>query len=175
MAEYMNLPLSVEKIISRLEASGHTAYVVGGSVRDSILGREVNDFDLTTSATPEEIKTCFSAERTIDTGILHGTVTLLLDGEPYEITTYRVDGEYLDGRHPTEVKFTDNIKLDLARRDFTVNAIAYNPRRGFVDPFSGIEDAKNGIIRAVGSAPKRFDEDALRILRAIRFSSKWKC
>ena len=171
MTDRMKLPRAVEAIISRLESSGHTAYVVGGSVRDAILGREVNDFDLTTSATPEEIKTCFSSERTIDTGILHGTVTLLQDGEPYEITTYRVDGEYLDGRHPTEVRFTDNIKLDLARRDFTVNAIAYNPRLGFVDPYSGIRDAELGVIRAVGSAAQRFDEDALRILRALRFSA----
>ena len=171
MAEYMYLPDGVRNIILRLEAAGHTAYVVGGSVRDAVLGRAVNDYDLTTSATPEEVKECFRDERTLDTGIKHGTVTLLYDGAPYEITTYRVDGEYLDGRHPTEVKFTDNIALDLARRDFTVNAIAYNPTAGFVDPYSGMSDAKGGIIRAVGDASVRFDEDALRILRALRFSA----
>lgn len=165
------LPERVEFILSSLESKGFAADVVGGSVRDLLLGKTPDDYDITTSATPDEIKQVFSGERTIDTGIKHGTVSLILDGRAYEITTYRVDGEYKDSRHPETVYFTKKIEEDLSRRDFTVNAMAYNPRIGVTDPFGGREDLERKIIRAVGDADVRFGEDALRILRGIRFSS----
>ncbi|MBQ8380589.1 MAG: CCA tRNA nucleotidyltransferase [Clostridia bacterium] len=163
------MPKNAEKIIDKLMNSGHIAFIVGGCVRDSILGREANDFDITTSATPDETKALF--ERTIDTGIAHGTVTVIMEGEPYEVTTFRVDGEYNDSRHPDSVTFTKRIEDDLARRDFTVNAMAYNYTHGIVDVFSGMDDLRRRVIRAVGDPKQRFSEDALRILRAIRFSS----
>ena len=167
----MDLPIDVLYIIERLGASGFSAHVVGGSVRDSLIGRSLGDFDITTNATPDETKAVFEGCKTVDTGIKHGTITLVLGGIPYEITTYRVDGDYKDNRHPDSVRFTDRLEEDLARRDFTVNAMAYSPDAGLSDPFGGREDAARKIIRAVGDPRVRFDEDALRILRALRFAS----
>ncbi len=162
----------VAKIIDRLEERGYEAYIVGGSVRDMLLGKEPNDYDVTTSALPEETLEVFSDMRTIPTGLKHGTVTVLSSGEPIEITTFRVDGEYLDSRRPESVSFTKNVVADLSRRDFTVNAMAYNEKRGLIDEFGGREDLKNKIIRAVGKPEQRFFEDALRIMRAFRFSAQ---
>ena len=166
----MNLPADVSKIINILESNGHEAYAVGGCVRDCILGKIPHDWDITTSALPEQVKALF--ERTFDTGIEHGTVTVLLHGEGYEVTTYRVDGKYEDGRHPKEVTFTASLEEDLKRRDFTINAMAYNDTRGLVDLFGGEQDLQNGIIKAVGNPTERFTEDALRMLRALRFSAQ---
>ena len=167
---HIQMPDKVHKIIEILEAAGYEAYAVGGCVRDSILGREPNDWDITTSAKPEEIKSLFT--RTIDTGIKHGTVTVMLDKEGFEVTTYRIDGIYEDSRHPKEVTFTASLEEDLKRRDFTVNAMAYNERTGLVDIFGGLSDIEQGIIRCVGNAEERFTEDALRMLRAVRFSAQ---
>lgn len=164
------LPNDVKYIIEKLEASGHQAYAVGGCVRDCIMGRIPADWDITTSAKPMEIKRIFS--HTIDTGLQHGTVTVLRNHVGYEVTTYRVDGDYSDGRHPDSVSFTSDLTEDLARRDFTINAMAYNDRDGLVDVFFGKEDLNNGIIRAVGEPKQRFTEDALRMLRALRFSAQ---
>lgn len=166
----IQLPEKVKIIIETIEQAGYEAFAVGGCIRDSILGREPNDWDITTSAKPEVVKELF--RRTIDTGIAHGTVTVMLDKEGFEVTTYRIDGEYEDHRHPTEVIFTENLKEDLRRRDFTINAMAYNERCGLVDIFGGMEDIEKKVIRAVGCAMDRFEEDALRILRAIRFSAQ---
>ena len=152
------------------EEEGYEAYVVGGCVRDSILGRSPDDWDITTSAKPEQVKALF--HRTVDTGLQHGTVTVLMEKEGYEVTTYRVDGEYEDGRHPKEVTFTASLKEDLKRRDFTINAMAYNPSSGLVDLFGGLEDIERKIIRCVGDPLERFTEDALRIMRAVRFSAQ---
>jgi len=165
------LPRGVRVITERLEKYGKSAHIVGGCVRDFLLSKTPFDYDITTDALPEEMKEIFSDFRTVETGIKHGTLTVLFDGEPYEVTTYRIDGEYEDHRHPSGVFFTDKLSLDLARRDFTMNAVCYCERDGFVDIFSGIEDIKNRIIRAVGEPDRRFEEDALRILRAIRFAS----
>lgn len=164
------IPRQVEFIISRLQSHGYEAYAVGGCVRDLLLGREPHDWDITTSARPEEVKAVF--KRTVDTGIQHGTVTVLEDSIGFEVTTYRIDGEYEDGRHPKEVQFTRNLVEDLKRRDFTINAMAYSPQTGIVDVFQGQEDLKAGIIRCVGSARERFTEDALRIMRAVRFAAQ---
>lgn len=166
----MELPKDVAAIIDRLEEAGYEAYAVGGCVRDRILHREPQDWDITTSAKPEQIKKLFP--NTIDTGIQHGTVTVMKNHVGYEVTTYRIDGEYEDSRHPKSVEFTDNLTLDLERRDFTINAMAYNDTRGLVDEFHGLEDLERKIIRCVGNAGERFDEDALRILRAVRFSGQ---
>ena len=166
----MRVPADAEQIIEKLNEHGFEAYVVGGCVRDSLLGKEPEDWDITTSAKPEEVKAIFS--RTIDTGIQHGTVTVMLNRQGYEVTTYRVDGEYEDGRHPKSVDFTTSLLEDLKRRDFTINAMAYNGREGLVDAFGGMEDLENRVIRCVGSAVNRFTEDALRILRAVRFSAQ---
>ncbi len=166
----MNLPADVSKIINILESNGHEAYAVGGCVRDCILGKIPHDWDITTSALPEQVKALF--DRTFDTGIEHGTVTVLLHKEGYEVTTYRVDGKYEDGRHPKEVTFTASLEEDLKRRDFTINAMAYNDTRGLVDLFGGKDDLEAGIIRAVGNPTERFNEDALRMLRALRFSAQ---
>jgi tRNA nucleotidyltransferase (CCA-adding enzyme) len=166
----MNLPADVQNIISVLESNGHEAYAVGGCVRDCILGKVPHDWDITTSALPEQVKALFS--RTFDTGIEHGTVTVLMHGEGYEVTTYRVDGKYEDGRHPKEVTFTASLEEDLKRRDFTINAMAYNDTKGLVDLFGGKSDLDSGIIRAVGNPTERFTEDALRMLRALRFSAQ---
>lgn len=168
----MIYPEYVAKIIERLESRGFEAYIVGGSVRDMVIGKAPNDFDVTTSALPEQTLEAFADFRTIPTGLKHGTVTVLSDGEPIEITTFRIDGKYLDSRRPESVEFTDDVTADLSRRDFTVNAMAYNQARGFIDPFGGSEDIKNRIIRAVGEPCRRFDEDALRIMRAFRFSAQ---
>ena len=166
----IELPKRVKQIIETLQAQGYEAYAVGGCVRDAMLGRVPQDWDITTSALPKQVKALF--RRTIDTGIQHGTVTILLDKEGFEVTTYRVDGKYEDGRHPTEVSFTASLAEDLKRRDFTINAMAYNETSGLVDLFHGAEDLEQGVIRCVGVAKERFSEDALRILRAFRFSAQ---
>ena len=165
------LPKSVRLIIDRMRENGYRADIVGGCVRDFLLGRTPFDFDITTNARPEVTKQLFSDFRVIETGIKHGTVTVLIDREPYEITTYRIDGEYKDNRRPESVSFSTRIEDDLSRRDFTMNAIAYNPYDGITDNFGGALDISRGLIRAVGDPYVRFDEDALRILRGIRFSS----
>lgn len=166
----IQLPEKVKLIINCITEAGYEAYAVGGCIRDSILGRVPDDWDITTSATPRQVKQLF--RRTIDTGIQHGTVTVMLDREGFEVTTYRIDGKYEDGRHPTEVTFTPNLEEDLKRRDFTINAMAYNEQTGIVDLFGGIQDIEAGIIRCVGDARARFTEDALRIMRAIRFAAQ---
>ena len=166
----ITLPGAVKKIIETCHKAGFSAYAVGGCVRDSLLSRTPGDWDITTSALPEEIKKLFP--KTIDTGIKHGTVTVRMDSESFEVTTYRIDGEYKDSRHPESVTFTDKIEEDLARRDFTINAMAYNDVAGLIDPFGGMEDLKAGVIRCVGDPIKRFSEDALRMLRAVRFSAQ---
>lgn len=166
----INLPEKVHTIITTLQQNGYEAYAVGGCVRDSILGRKPGDWDITTSAMPEETKALF--EKTFDTGIEHGTVTVLLDKEGFEVTTYRIDGKYEDSRHPKEVTFTRSLKEDLLRRDFTINAMAYNETDGLVDIFGGIEDLEKKVIRCVGDAKARFSEDALRILRGVRFAAQ---
>ncbi|MCR5053823.1 MAG: CCA tRNA nucleotidyltransferase [Lachnospiraceae bacterium] len=164
------LPDEVKKIIEMLEANGHEAYIVGGCVRDCFLDRVPSDWDITTSAKPEEVKQIFPF--TIDTGLKHGTVTVRMNHRSFEVTTYRIDGEYTDGRHPDDVTFTDNLYEDLKRRDFTINAMAYNEREGLVDRFNGQEDLNDKIIRAVGEPRERFTEDALRMMRAVRFAAQ---
>lgn len=166
----ITIPTQVQYILEILKEHNHQAFIVGGCVRDSIMGRTPGDWDIATDALPEEVRRLFP--KTIDTGIKHGTVTVVLDGNNYEVTTYRIDGEYSDYRKPDKVRFTASITEDLSRRDFTINAIAYNPSIGIVDPFHGIDDIKAGIIRTVGEADKRFNEDALRMLRAVRFSAQ---
>lgn len=166
----IQLPEKVNTIIHKLQDHGFEAYAVGGCVRDSILGRMPDDWDITTSATPLETKALFS--RTFDTGIEHGTITVLIDKDAFEVTTYRVDGKYEDSRHPSEVTFTRSLSEDLLRRDFTINAMAYNDKEGLVDIFGGMQDLENKIIRCVGNAKARFSEDALRILRAVRFAAQ---
>lgn len=166
----IKLPEKVNQIIHTLQQHGFEAYAVGGCVRDSILGRVPDDWDITTSATPLETKALFP--RTFDTGIEHGTITVLIDKDAFEVTTYRVDGKYEDSRHPSEVTFTRSLKEDLLRRDFTINAMAYNDEEGLVDIFGGMEDLQNKTIRCVGNARARFGEDALRILRAVRFAAQ---
>lgn len=169
----MNIPNNANLILKALCESGYEAYFVGGCVRDFLMNRSCNDFDITTSAKPLEIEEALSRKgiRYFETGLKHGTVTAVLDGEAFEITTYRTDGEYLDARHPENVVFVSDLSEDLSRRDFTVNALAYNEHDGIVDKFGGIDDIKNGIIRTVGNPDKRFNEDALRIMRALRFAS----
>lgn len=164
------LPDDVSDIINTLIENGYEAYAVGGCVRDSIIHREPEDWDITTSARPNEVKELF--KRTIDTGIEHGTVTVMIGKEGYEVTTYRVDGDYEDGRHPKSVEFTASLEEDLKRRDFTINAMAYNETKGIVDLYGGRTDIEAGIIRCVGEAEERFTEDALRMLRAVRFSAQ---
>lgn len=164
------MPPQVERILERLNEKGFEAYAVGGCVRDSLLGRQPEDWDITTSARPEQVKALF--RRTIDTGILHGTVTVMMNGIGYEVTTYRIDGEYADGRHPKQVVFTPDLLEDLKRRDFTINAMAYSHKTGIVDAFGGAGDLKGRLIRCVGNPVERFNEDALRLLRAIRFSAQ---
>lgn len=166
----IRLPKEVKQIIDTLQKAGFEAYAVGGCVRDCLLGRKPGDWDITTSALPVEVKNLF--RRTIDTGIKHGTVTVMIGNTGYEITTYRLDGEYEDGRHPKEVTFTASLREDLRRRDFTINAMAYNDEEGLVDLFDGQKDLTDRMIRCVGGAEERFDEDALRMLRAVRFSAQ---
>ena len=167
---HIEIPAPVAYLLSRLNAAGHEAFAVGGCVRDAMMGREPNDWDITTSALPAQIKHCF--RRTVDTGIKHGTVTVVLREGSFEVTTYRIDGIYEDGRHPKEVSFTRDLTEDLRRRDFTVNAMAYHPEAGLVDVFGGREDLNAKIIRAVGTPAERFEEDALRIMRAVRFAAQ---
>lgn len=166
----IRIPKQVEWILEELKQHGYEAFAVGGCVRDTLLLREPGDWDITTSARPEQVKEVFG--RTIDTGLKHGTVTVLRDHVGYEITTYRIDGEYEDGRHPREVAFTTNLREDLQRRDFTINAMAYSHETGIVDEFGGMEDLRQRLVRCVGDARERFTEDALRILRAVRFSAQ---
>lgn len=165
----MDMPKELEFIISEIEKHGFEAFIVGGCVRDVLLNKKPQDWDITTNAKPEEIKKIF--KRTVDTGIEHGTVSVLISKTAYEVTTYRIDGKYLDGRHPDKVEFSPLLDEDLKRRDFTINAMAYSKRSGIVDLFDGREDLNKGLIRCVGVAKERFSEDALRILRAIRFSA----
>lgn len=166
----VELPVDVKNIIETLETNGYEAFAVGGCVRDTLLLRVPGDWDITTSAKPEEVKALFS--HTIDTGIQHGTVTVMKNHVGYEVTTYRIDGEYEDARHPKEVIFTANLVEDLKRRDFTINAMAYNDRAGIVDEFDGIKDLEEKVIRCVGEPRERFSEDALRMLRAVRFAAQ---
>lgn len=165
------LPNSVLLALSSLNEAGYEAFLVGGSVRDYLRGVIPHDFDITTSATPTETLSVFSSYRTVKTGIKHGTITVLIEDMPLEITTYRIDGDYRDRRRPDSVSFTRNLCEDLSRRDFTINAMAYHPKEGIIDLFGGKKDLEKGLIRAVGDAEVRFEEDALRILRAFRFSS----
>jgi len=167
------IPAGAAFMIRRLNENGHRAYVVGGCVRDSLLGLKPNDWDICTSALPEEMQAIFRDQHVVETGLKHGTLTVVLDHAPYEVTTFRVDGEYTDHRHPDEVRFVTDVREDLARRDFTVNAMAYHPEEGLVDAFHGQEDLAAGVIRCVGEAERRFGEDALRILRALRFASTY--
>lgn len=166
----IDLPKNVKNIIESLKEHGFEGFAVGGCVRDSLLKKTPTDWDITTDALPADMKKIF--KKTFDTGIAHGTITVLMDGVGYELTTYRIDGDYSDGRHPDSVSFSKNLSEDLCRRDFTINAMAYSPNKGIVDLFGGRRDLQNGIIRAVGDAGKRFDEDALRMLRAVRFAAQ---
>ena len=167
---HISIPKHASDIIKTLSAHGYEAYVVGGCVRDSILGKEPADWDITTSALPEQVKALFP--RTIDTGLKHGTVTIMMDKIGYEVTTYRIDGTYEDHRRPNDVTFTSSLREDLMRRDFTINAMAYNEEKGLVDLFGGIQDLNDRIIRCVGNPTERFDEDALRMFRAVRFAGQ---
>lgn len=166
------LPPGALEVLRRLNAAGYQAYAVGGCVRDLARGVPPHDYDICTSALPAQTERCFAGERVVETGIKHGTVTVLMAGEPYEITTFRTDGDYLDGRHPQSVAFTDSLTEDLRRRDFTINAMAYHPDSGLCDPFDGQADIARRMIRCVGDAGARFTEDALRILRALRFAAE---
>ena len=166
---YFPLPAPVTDALSRLEARGFEAYAVGGCVRDFILGKTPHEYDLCSAATPDELRACFSTEKVVETGLKHGTLTLILDGMPLEITTFRSDGRYSDSRHPDSVNFSRSINEDLKRRDFTCNAMAYSPVRGLVDPFAGAAACHKQLLQAVGDPDQRFSEDALRILRALRF------
>ncbi len=167
----LTLPVHVSDLIRRLNESGFSAYVVGGCVRDSLLGLDPHDWDICTSAMPEQMREVFRGMRTVETGLKHGTLTVVVDHVPYEVTTFRVDGDYTDHRHPDSVRFVDDLTQDLARRDFTVNAMAWSPDTGLADPFGGQRDLAAKLIRCVGEAEQRFDEDALRVLRALRFAA----
>lgn len=167
----INMPDDAKLIIDTLESSGHECFAVGGCVRDSILGKAVNDWDFTTSATPDEILESFNSYTTVDIGKKYGTICVVINGKNYEITTYRTEGDYSDSRHPDSVSFSNKLTDDLSRRDFTVNAMAYNERTGLVDEYGGVDDLELGVIRCIGEADVRFSEDALRILRALRFAS----
>lgn len=166
----ITIPENAKRILDTMHMAGFEAYVVGGCVRDALIGREPGDWDITTNALPNEVKKLF--RRTVDTGIEHGTVTVLMGKEGYEVTTYRIDGKYEDSRHPSEVTFTRDLVEDMKRRDFTINAMAYNDEEGLIDRFGGMSDLKNGIVRCVGDPKERFDEDALRIMRAVRFAAQ---
>ena len=166
----ITIPENAKQILEGLHSAGFEAYIVGGCVRDALLGRDPQDWDITTNAHPADVKKLF--KRTIDTGIEHGTVTVMMGKEGYEVTTYRIDGAYEDARHPKEVTFTRDLVEDMKRRDFTINAMAYNDEEGVIDKFEGMEDLKKGIIRCVGEPRERFSEDALRIMRAVRFAAQ---
>ena len=168
----IRLPHDAYWLLQTLRAAGHSAYVVGGCVRDSLLGRMPGDWDICTSARPDEMRALFHDQRMILTGEKHGTVAVILHGKPYEMTTYRLDGSYRDHRHPDSVQFVDDLAEDLARRDFTINAMAYAPGEGIIDLYGGRRDLAAGIVRCVGTPADRFAEDVLRILRALRFSAK---
>lgn len=170
---YIELPGNVRFILHMLREAGHEAYVVGGCVRDSIMGRKPHDWDICTSAKPEQVIEIFNHYKVIPTGLKHGTVTIMKNDKLYEITTYRVDGEYDDARHPKDVTFTTSLEEDLSRRDFTMNALAYNNNNDLVDLFGGVNDIKNGVVRCVGNPRERFSEDALRIMRALRFATRF--
>ena len=165
-----NIPENVLNIIKTLNSNGYEAYVVGGCIRDSIIGKTPYDWDIATNASPDNVKNLF--ENTADTGIKHGTITVIINNETYEITTYRIDGKYIDNRRPENVRFTNSLEKDLARRDFTINAIAFHPKTSFFDPFDGIIDIKSKVVRCVGNPNERFVEDALRMIRAVRFSAQ---
>ena len=167
----LTLPVHVLDLLSRLHSAGFSAYAVGGCVRDSLLGLTPHDWDICTSALPEQMQSVFHDLHTVDTGLKHGTLTVVVEHIPYEVTTYRIDGEYTDHRHPDSVRFVDDLTLDLSRRDFTVNAMAFSPDTGLADPFGGQQDLAAGLIRCVGEPGQRFEEDALRVLRALRFAS----
>ena len=167
----MQIPVHVSELISRLKSAGFSAYVVGGCVRDSLLGMEPHDWDICTSALPDQMQAVFQGLRTVETGLKHGTLTVVMDHVPYEVTTFRIDGDYTDHRHPDTVVFVDDLTKDLARRDFTVNAMAWSPETGLQDPFGGRQDLDAHLIRCVGEPEQRFEEDALRVLRALRFAS----
>lgn len=169
----ISIPAAASRLLGALRRAGFEAYVVGGCVRDSLLGRTPGDWDICTSARPEQVRAVFSAYRQILTGEKHGTVAVIVGGTPYEITTYRVDGQYHDSRHPDAVQFVPQVQPDLARRDFTINAMAYNEKEGLIDPFGGQDDLQSGILRAVGVPHQRFTEDALRILRLYRFAARF--
>lgn len=166
-----NIPAGAIQIIQELKKNGHKAYLVGGCVRDLLMGREPHDWDICTSALPDQMKECFGKQKIIETGLKHGTLTVILDNQPYEVTTFRVDGDYTDGRHPDEVVFTFDLDADLARRDFTINAIAMNEDGFIYDPYGGVEHIKRHLISCVGYPWRRFEEDGLRVMRALRFSS----
>ncbi len=168
----MTLPGSIEKALGRLDKAGHKGWLVGGCVRDAVMGVQPHDYDITTSALPEETIAAFEGYHVIETGIKHGTVTVVIEGEPVEITTFRVESEYLDNRHPSSVSFTRRVEDDLGRRDFTINAMAYRPQEGLLDLFGGREDICRGVIACVGNAEERFLEDGLRIMRALRFAAR---
>ena len=167
----LNIPSKAKTIITLLENAGFEAFCVGGAVRDSIMGLNPTDWDITTSASPEDTVMVFKDYKTVDTGLKHGTLTVVIDKTPFEVTTYRVDGDYNDNRHPENVHFTKNLSDDLSRRDFTVNALAYNDKTGLVDLYGGQEDIYNSIVKTVGNPSARFQEDGLRIMRALRFAS----
>lgn len=169
---HIHIPEGARYIIDHLKTAGFDAYAVGGCVRDSILGKAPKDWDICTSAIPRRVMECFKEHHVIETGLKHGTITIMLGNVPFEVTTYRIDGNYSDNRHPDSVAFTNTLKEDLSRRDFTINAMAYNPAAGVVDFFGGISDLRAGIIKCVGDPDKRFQEDALRIMRALRFASE---
>jgi len=168
----IHIPPDVNRILDLLNSNGYEGYIVGGCVRDRILNRTPNDWDICTNCSPEKMLEIFSCFKVIPTGLKHGTVTVVIDKENYEVTTYRIDGEYIDGRHPEEVKFTNNLKEDLKRRDFTVNAMAYNDKEGLIDHLGGIDDIFNKKIKCVGDPIKRFSEDYLRMIRGVRFSTQ---
>lgn len=172
MNKKINIPKNIKKVLSVLYENGFEAFLVGGCIRDFILGKTPYDFDITTNALPHEMKECFKDYKVIETGLSHGTLTVVSEGENIEITTYRKDGEYKDGRHPLSVEFTPSLKEDLKRRDFTMNAIAYSEKDGFIDFFGGVSDIENKIIKTVGNPYDRFSEDKLRIMRGIRFCSE---
>jgi len=168
----IDIPEDVQKLLNRLQNTGHEAYIVGGCVRDSLLNRTPSDWDICTSAKPNEMKDVFFDNVTISTGLKHGTITVLMNNQGYEITTFRIDGDYSDGRRPNSVKFTDDIVKDLSRRDFTINAMAYNEKEGLIDPFNGLDYLNSKVVRCVGNPNERFQEDGLRMLRAVRFASQ---
>lgn len=167
----IHIPTGARKIIARLEQHGYEAYIVGGCVRDSLMGKRPSDWDICTSARAEEMMALFEDKRVIPTGIQHGTLTILAEDGAYEVTTFRIDGEYLDHRHPKSVAFTRELAEDLSRRDFTINAMAWHPERGLIDLFGGVEDLRDRLVRAVGDPVQRFNEDGLRMLRMVRFAT----